>query len=229
MYKLTFIILAIILFSCQSSSEKIEEEGEVMDSLVQEEGDKEFFSKEKESIVRDTIEVEMRYAKNGFSDKIYYDLLVETKICNPNYADSATAGTTPCSSKFFNFYPYNSHREIEDAFILQARAGVNGYPYRRMLIFVREQGKLVLMNGAVGYLVQRIPTDSGIDDLIVAIFDDLGNDKFDRYDVLLRYSEGKYRFVEAVGDLEGKFLDEDLKKRATTAIGQRIIEKELLF
>ena len=165
----------------------------------------------------------------GFDDKLYYELLIETHLCNPKFSDSTSDGSTPCSSKYFSFYPYNHKRKIDDAFLLQIKAGVNNYPYRRLLIFVRENGKLILMNGIVGYLVKRISRPNDIDDLIVAIFDDLGNDKFDRYDVLLRYKDGKYHFVEAVGDLKGTFDTPDLKKRASDAILGRINEKELIF
>lgn len=177
----------------------------------------------------DTIKVETLFNASGFDDKKYYELLIETHLCNPNFDVSAQDGTTPCSAKFFEFHPYNHKRSIEDAFLLQVKAGVNNYPYRRLLIFVREKGKLVLMNGIVGYLVERITTPNEIDDLIVAIFDDLGNDKFDRYDVLIRYKEGKYHFVEAVGDLHGTFDTPDLKQRASKAILERINEKELIF
>lgn len=169
------------------------------------------------------------FTNSGFDDKKYYELLFETHLCDPDFDASKNDKTTPCSAKLFKFFSYNHKRKIEDAFMLQVKAGVNNYPYRRLLIFVREEGKLVLMNGVIGYIVKRIPQENGIDDLIVAVIDDLGNDKFDRYDVLLKYKEGKYHFQEAIGDLEGVFKDPELKARATAAIRARIIEKELIF
>jgi|SRR5690554_509722 len=177
----------------------------------------------------DTVKVETVFSSSGFTDKKYYELLIETHLCNPNYDASSKDGSTPCSARFFEFHPYNHKRDINDAFLLQVKAGVNKYPYRRLLIFVREQGKLVLMNGIIGYLVERIARPNGIDDLIVAVVDDLGNDKFDRYDVLIRYKEGKYHFIEAIGDLHGTFDTPELKERASKAILERINEKELIF
>lgn len=177
----------------------------------------------------DTIKVPEVFSNHGFDSTIYYDLLIETHLCNPNYSDTTSDGTCPCSARYFRFFSYNHHRRIQDAFLLQVRAGVNGYPYRRLLIFVREQGKLVLMNGVVGYLYKKIPQPSGFDDLIVGVIDDLGNNNFSRYDVLLRYKDGKYRFVKALGDLEGKFDNEQLIKRASKAIKKRIDEKHLIF
>lgn len=178
---------------------------------------------------QDTVKTDGLFTIGGFEDKLYYDLLIETHLCNPNFTDTTTDGTTPCSSRFFKFHPYNHKREIGDAFLLQIRAGVNRYPYRRLLIFVREKGKLVLMNGIVGYLVERISRPNEIDDLIVAVFDDLGNNKFDRYDVLLRYKDGKYHFVEAIGDLQGEFNSPALKNQASKEILERINDKQLIF
>lgn len=184
---------------------------------------------ESSSVKGDTVIAPAEFSMNGFDDKVKYELLLETHICNPNYSDTVTDGSVPCSARFFRFFPYNHKRDLEDAFMLQVKAGVNNYPYRRLLIFTRERGKLVLVNGITGYLVSRIERPNEIDDLIVGVIDDLGNSNFDRYDVLLRYKDGKYHVKEAIGDLQGKFEDEELKERATRQIKQRIEEKELIF
>src|SRR5690554_2526658 len=227
MLRSTTISILFFLFACTSDqknkdSQADQVESELTDSLKVEKSTS-------DELETDTVKVETLFNSSGFDDKKYYDLLIETHLCNPQFDGSKNDGTTPCSARFFEFYPYNHKREIEDAFLLQVKAGVNNYPYRRLLIFVREKGKLVLMNGIVGYLVERIKQPNNIDDLIVAVFDDLGNDKFDRYDVLIRYKDGKYHFVEAVGDLQGKFNTPDLKQRASKAILERINEKELIF
>jgi hypothetical protein len=221
----------LILFIAFACTEEREQEGENLEQEARQDSLEAKTQAESNSagVNSDTVKVETLFSSSGFDDKKYYELLIETHLCNPNYDPSKKDKTTPCSARFFQFYPYNHKREIENAFLLQVKAGVNNYPYRRLLIFVREKGDLVLMNGIVGYLVERISRPNDIDDLIVAVFDDLGNDKFDRYDVLIRYKEGKYHFVEAVGDLHGKFDTPELKERASKAILERINEKELIF
>ena len=178
---------------------------------------------------KDTIAAPAVFTNNGFDQALKYELLIESRICNPKYNDSVNNGSVPCSAKFFRFFEYNRKRNLKDAFMLQVKAGVNNFPYRRLLIFERERGKLVLINGITGYLVSQVKKENDFDDLIVAVIDDLGNNNFDRYDVLLRYKDGKYRMIEALGDLQGEFKNEKLKKRATTAIKARIKEKNLIF
>jgi hypothetical protein len=169
------------------------------------------------------------FDQTSFDEKLKYELLAETRICQPYYTDSMPPGVVPCTPKHFAFYEYNHKRKLEDAFLLQVKAGVNNYDYRRLLIFTREKGKLVQMNGINGYLVEQRTRPNEIDDLVVAIVDDLGNDKYDRYDVLIRYRDGKYHFVEAIGDLYGKFDSKELKEKASKMIKERIEEKELIF
>lgn len=222
-------ILIAFIYSCDSestSSEIITEQSNKTDSKTRSEDPDSPNVNEEDS---DTIKAPASFSSQGFDEARKYELLLETHICNPNYTDTVTDSSVPCSAKYFRFFEYNHKRELDDAFMLQVKAGVNNYQYRRLLIFTRERGKLVLVNGITGYLVSQVKRPNGIDDLIVGIIDDLGNDTFDRYDILLRYKDGKYHIEEAIGDLEGKFEDEKLKERATRMIKQRIEEKKLIF
>lgn len=173
-------------------------------------------------------EISTLFDQTEFPQAYLEQLLVEIKVCNPQIEEMQADGITPCTPSYFQFYSYNKNRKIEDAFMLQIKKGVNGFPYRRLLIFTRENGLLVKMNGIIGYLVEKRPSLSGMDDLVVAVVDNIGG-YYDRYDVLIRYENGKYHFVEAIGDLEGTFNTKELKEEASKQIKQRIKEKELIF
>lgn len=173
-------------------------------------------------------EISTLFDKSEFPEAYMEQLLSEIKICNPQIETIQADGVAPCSPSYFQFYSYNKHRKIEDAFMLQIKKGVNGFPYRRLLIFTRENGILVKMNGIIGYLVEKRPAPSGIDDLVVAVVDNIGG-YYERYDVLIRYENGKYQFIEALGDLQGSFDTKELKEEASKQIKQRIEEKELIF
>lgn len=205
---LVFIAIGAFFFSCKTESKE---------------------SDTSENFLSDTTKISTLFDQTSFDKKIKYELLAETRICQPFYSDTMPSGIVPCTPKHFAFYEYNHKRDLEDAFLLQVKAGVNNYDYRRLLIFTREKGKLVQMNGINGYLVEKHSRPNEIDDLVVAIIDDLGNNKFDRYDVLIRYKDGKYHFVEAIGDLYGRFDTKELKEKASKMIKARIEEKDLIF
>ena len=180
-----------------------------------------YFGKE-DTIISTTFEYEK------FPEAYLEQLLVELRICNPQIKESNQEGEVPCSAKFFHFYSCNDKLKIENTFILQIKKGVGNFPYRRLLIFTRENGVLVKMNGIIGYLVKKIPSETDFDDLIVAVVDNVGG-HYERYDVLLKYENGKYHYKEAIGDLYGEFNTLKLKTEATEQIGERIKERNLIY
>lgn len=185
-------------------------------------------SVDEDRFTSEVTEITTLFDETEFKSDTLKDLLSELNICFSQAPDTIKSGEVPCSPEFFKFYTYNHKRSIFDAFLLQVRKGVNNYPFRRLLIFVRERGQLVLVTGVNGYIVEKRTTPNEIDDLVVAVVDNVGG-HYERYDVLLRYKEGKYHYVEAIGDLQGRFEEEELKERATEMIGKRIKEKNLIF
>jgi hypothetical protein len=205
--KRTFSYLFVVVVFLTSCTETSDDQGGFISEIT------------KITTLFDEVEFESDTLKN---------LLGELNICFSEEPDTIKQGEVPCSPEYFKFYTYNRKRPVYDAFMLQVRKGVNNYPFRRLLIFVRERGQLVLVSGVNGYIVEKRTTPNEIDDLVVAVVDNVGG-HYERYDVLLQYKEGKYHYVEAIGDLQGKFEEEDLKERATEMIGKRIKEKNLIF
>lgn len=205
MNKFFYLILPVLFFAC---TEEIEDPIDTFKSEV--------------------TAVETLFDKPAFDNPEYVSLLAELNVCNPAVKDSIINGRVPCGPKYFDFYSFTEKTTIENAFALQVRAGVNQFGRRRLLLFMREKGQLVMMNGVVGYLQEKRTTASGFDDLVVGItYDNMGS--FYRFDVLLRYNEGKYHYVEALGDVEGEFTDSIMKKKATEEIGEIIERDHLLF
>lgn len=200
-----FLLSALVFTACQGESDKNETD-----------------------FTPEITKISTLFDDKKFPNTQHKELLAELNICHLENNDTFYEGVVPCSPQFFKFYNYNHKRNLEDAFLLQVRQGVSGYPFRRLLIFTRENGKLVLMNGIRGYLVEKRTTQNEIDDLVVALVDNIGG-HYERYDVLISYKEGKFHYIEALGDLQGPFNTEELKKEATKQIGERIKEKELIF
>ena len=180
-----------------------------------------------ETFISKSTPISTLFNKADFENPTKQLLLEETGICGRFFEDS-TKISTPCSPLFFELYSYSDKIDLKNGFIIQTKANVNGFPARRMVIFAREKGKLVTMNKIVGYLVEKRTTPSGFDDLVVAVVDNVGG-YYDRYDVLIRYKNGKYQYEEALGDLQGRFDDQQLKKEATKQVGERIIEHNLFY
>lgn len=220
---LTTLTLSIALASCTGSTpekvEGIDREANVVstDTLLKNDTDQE------------VVEISTSFDKKAFQDSIELALLNEINICFDSlHPDVRKEGMSLCSPENFAFYTYSDDISLENGFLLQVKAGVNNYPIRRLLFFIRENGRLVSMNNVQGYLVEKRPTASGFDDLVVSLVDNLEG-TYQRYDVLLNYKDGKYHLVEALGDLHGSIDTPEMKKEAKAFFEERIKKNQLMF
>lgn len=206
---LSYLLLGSILFSC-SNNENDDESASIV-------------VKDKTQAVSTTFEA------GQFDEKIKLELLNEINICQDTLnPDPRKNGMSICSPENFAFYSYSDQISLENGFMLQVKAGVNQFPFRRLLFFIREKGKLITMNNIIGYLVEKRSSSSGFDDLLVSLTENLDG-KYMRYDILLKYKEGKYHFDEVLGDLYGEINDAEMKKAAKEDIENRIRIKQLMF
>ncbi len=133
------------------------------------------------------------FPTNKFTSDVEVKLLKELKICNPK-ADSDTNELNPaCSPKFFRFFKLSKNIKLNDGFILLVKAGVNDFPLRRILIFERENGSLVKLNGFNGNLIERRKSSSGYDDLIIRFADNQDNVLI-YFNCLFKWVDGKYAY-----------------------------------
>ena len=147
--------------------------------------------KTEETVVDNTLSTD--FNSNKFSSDIEAKLLKELKICNPK-APSDTSELNPgCSPKFFRFFKLSKKIKLNDGFMLLVKAGVNGFPLRRFLIFERENGQLVKLNGFNGNLIEQRPTASGYDDLIIR-FPENAEGSLIYFNCLFSWENGKYEY-----------------------------------
>lgn len=204
---LCLLLVGGLLFSCTDSDEK-------------EEGTK---------AAQKTQTISTDFNEGKFDTELKLELLNEINICQDTLnPDPRKKGMSFCSPENFAFYNYSEKISLENGFMLQVKAGVNQFPFRRLLFFVRENGRLVTMNNIIGYLVEKRSSNSGFDDLVVSLTENLEG-KYMRYDILLKYKEGKYHFEEVLGDLYGEITDSEMKKAAKEDIEKRIRIKQLMF
>jgi len=164
---------------------------------------------------------------NAFSGKVEEKLLKEIGICDSTQGDDNNLDNPSCSPRFFRFFKLNKTKGLNDGFMLLVRAGVNKFPVRRLLIFERENGQLVKVNGFVGYIIERRSTDATYDDIVVRFFERYYEQKY-FYNCLYTWKNGQYQYVrcEAINDSKIKPEKSD---SVSVEVEKIIKEKQLVY
>lgn len=177
------------------------------------------------------ITVEKPFQKESFTEVTESELLNELNICDTG-ADSLF---TPCSAKYFTLKSFRKDKELKDAFILQVRGGVRlvgepePFPVRRLLIFERENDKLVRVNGFVGDLDSFERSGTDIDNIIVAFYDPQDDVMFH---CLFEWENRKYSFKEVVSIDVGsgpKPVKKDQLESVSNEVYQLLMDKSMIF
>lgn len=142
------------------------------------------------------------FATNTFTFGQETELLKELKLCDPNAPNDEDELHPSCSPKFFRFFKLNDRKELKDGFILLIKAGVNGMELRRVLIFEREKGLLVKLNGFYGNLIETRPSESGYPDLVIRFSDNIEG-SLAYYNCLFRWNGSRYDYTLCEAIQEG--------------------------
>ena len=136
-----------------------------------------------------------------------------------------------CSPRFFELLPISESILLENGFILQVKSKVNGFPLRRLLIFVRERDQLVKVNGFVGNLIGTMKTPSKYNDLVLRFNDkDQGEDVF--YNCLFSWDGTAYKYKSAeqiYGPGWGGDVKAVLKDSISKEVYKDIMENKMIF
>jgi len=176
---------------------------------------------------------EILFDRADFSDEKSKELLREINICSDEYRDENGRVVTPCSPEFFHFLPLRSTLVLEQGFILVVRANTGGFGLRRVLVFEREQGTLVKVNGFVANVIGVYPRENTNDDLLLRFIDKIdGSDVF--YHCIFQWENGRYVFktVEAIHEPAGNFYGKvkvDIKDSLSTEIHKILVENQMIF
>lgn len=158
----------------------------------------------KDAPVDNTISTD--FNENTFTSKVEAELLKELHLCDPKATSDEDPKHPTCSPKFFRFFKLNAQTPLKDGFKLLIKAGVNGFPLRRLLIFEREKDVLVKLNGFNGNLIEERKAASGYNDLVVRFPDNI-NGNITYYNCLFKWKEGKYEYVNC------EVIDEDVPRK----------------
>jgi hypothetical protein len=150
-----------------------------------------------EKPVKETSKVEYistDFNQNTFTDGNELKLLKELKLCDTSILDGQLGS---CSPKFFRFFKLNDAVSMKNAFLLLINGAAfpndpANFKSRRILIFEREKGQLVLTNTIKGNVIERRKNGpSTYDDLVIRF----RLDEYDEaYHCVFKWKEGKYEF-----------------------------------
>ena len=172
--------------------------------------------------------IETDFNANTFSGTIEIELLKELGVCDSTAPNDKNLDRPSCSPRFFRFFNYKKNAALRNNFILLLRSGVNGFPARRLLIFERENGKLVKTNGFIGYIIEkRAAKNTLYDDIVIRFYEKDDEQKY-FYNCLFSRKDQRYEFVkcEAINDeaIKPKLVDS-----VSIEINKILIEKQLVF
>ena len=201
-----FLSLSLLFLACKSEVETVEEVDNVSPSVV--------------TPVEKNIEI--LFDEKDFSEPKAAQLLNELKICNPNQKNKNNASEPVCDPKFFHILPFIENEKIENAFLLVIRAGVHDWPLRRLLVYQREQGKLVLVNTFVAHLIGSRKSSTKHDDLILQFFDEYEN----RLQCVYKWKENRYQY-DCVEKIEGRRIKKELQDSMNVEIAKVISQNNM--
>jgi hypothetical protein len=118
-------------------------------------------------------EIETLFEEGGFKEAGDIELLKELRICDEFQKDTTDYYRPACSPRFFRVFALSDNKPTKDAFMVLVKSKVGGVKLRRILMFVRENGKLVKVNGYVANLVGPRKSTSHFYDLVLRFNDNI--------------------------------------------------------
>ncbi len=175
------------------------------------------------------------FTGKSFKNPLDLKILKELDVCEFTSADSTYFAT--CSPENFKISPFKNSAKLEDAFILEMKAGIfpkNAEmpipPIRHVIVFEREAGKLVKVGGFRGNLIGvRKNEKSGANDLLLALYD---SDDETLFHCAFKWNGKKYEFhgIERLDYGSGfRTIKGDKKLETTQQIFQQLRDKSLIF
>ncbi len=177
-------------------------------------------------------DIEILFNDDKFGSDEEAELLNEIKICSNDPNLTANSEVPPCSPENFKFLPLQKDISIKNGFILIIKAETGGFPLRRVLIFQRERGELIKLNGFVANIIGRIPADNGYDDLIIRFRDkdEAGVPMF--YNCIFTWKDSKYEYkhVDAIqGPNWGGKVKEADRVEYSKSVYESIMNNQMIF
>ena len=179
------------------------------------------------------VHIETLFDERAFSSPAHLKLLKELDICDTMITESSPCAT--CTPDHFKFHSFKNDVKIEDAFILQVRAlsvlkgQEKPLPMRHLIVFERENGELVKVNGFRGNLIATRESTTGVKDLIIRFY--IPEDEA-FLNCLFTWETNQYKFksVEAINGAGGNGpVKESMKDSVSVEVYKSLMSNAMLF
>ncbi len=219
---LTFSAL-FILFACAENKDEFTDEQEVHTPGV-------------------ATEFETLFSDTAFTNIKHSQLLKELRVCMQK-ADPECPRCAVCSPNFFRIFELDKEKDVKDFFGLQIKSltilkGQEfALPVRHLIIFEREKGELIKVNGYRGNLIETISSKSGVDDLMIRFLmkqEDEVSEAIENvhFNCLFKWDGKRYNF-ESVERIEGQnwggVIKPEHKKETSAEVYRDLIAGELII
>jgi hypothetical protein len=154
-------------------------------------------------------------------------LLNELKLCDSTVETNRDPLRPACSPRFFRFFPLDDVSTLKNGFILLVKATVNNSQTRKVKIYQREKGVLVLVNGFNGNLIERRIGKTKYDDLVIRFGNRIGN-TLHYYNCVYKWNGGKYQF-DSCEDIDDRRVRKEFKDSMNLEIKSMLEQEHYLF
>lgn len=187
-------------------------------------------------------EFETLFSDTAFTNVKHSQLLKELQVCIQD-ADPECPRCAVCSPNFFRIFELNKDKDVKDFFGLQIKSltilkGQEfALPVRHLIVFEREKGELVKVNGYRGNLIETISSESGVDDLMIRFLmkqEDEESKSIENvhFNCLFKWDGKRYNF-ESVERIEGSnwggVVKPEHKKQTSSEVYRDLIAGELII
>lgn len=186
--------------------------------------------------------IETLFDAVAFDNPEYLELLKELNVCMQE-PDLDCPRCAVCSPRFFAFHNLKPGGKVKNFFGLQIKTNTIlkgqefALPVRHLIIFERENGELVKVNGFRGNLIEKIESTSGVDDIIVRFLMKQEDEETKEvedvwFNCLFKWDGVRYNY-ESVEVIEGKNwggpVKPEFKKETSADVYRDLMDGEFII
>lgn len=173
------------------------------------------------------VQISTDFNTNTFSSKAEPKVLKDLKLCDSTIQWSEDLNRPSCTPNYFRVFHLKKGLDISQGCMVLLKAGVNGFPVRRFVVYEKEGAEMVQANGFIGYPIEFRPQGKTYDDVVIRFFERYEGQKY-FYNCLFTWKQNRYQYVRCE-----QINDANIKPEKQTQVSAEILqilnEKQLVF